>query len=61
MENEFGYDKSSLIRVRINRSEFLMLKQLINKTCPDKDLSDFHGERQAIHSFAEKLHDVWES
>ena len=48
--------KTFSVRVRINASELLMLEQLINKCKPGDDLSDYYGERQAVHTFAKKLH-----
>lgn len=50
-----SYIKESVIRLWINRSEYLMLKQLIDKCRPYSDLGDFNGEREALHTFAVKL------
>jgi len=42
------YQSESFVRVRINKSELLMLSQLLEKCKPASDLSDFHGERHAV-------------
>lgn len=49
------YKTESFTRVRINKSELLMLMQLLEKCKPSTDLNDFHGERHAVHTFANKL------
>lgn len=49
------YQSESFVRVRINKSELLMLMQLLEKCKPSTDLTDFHGERHAVHTFANKL------
>ena len=49
------YQSESFVRVRINKSELLMLMQLLEKCKPSADLSDFNGERHAVHTFANKL------
>ena len=50
-----GYDNSAYVRIRINKSESMMLNQLMGRCRPDSDLSNFHGERMAVHTFAIKL------
>jgi hypothetical protein len=47
-------NKKTVLRIRINRSEYLMLKQIMDKTKPN-DLNDFNDEREAFHTFAIKL------
>ena len=48
-------EKTISIRIRLNDSEIRLLKQLLGKCCPDKDLSNFHNERRAIHTLSIKL------
>lgn len=46
---------SKEIRVRINKSELLMLKQLLDNCKPNADLSNWNNERLAVHTFYKKI------